>query len=333
VTAATVSVNEVDVRSGPGGGFYATGRLRKGERVEIVREVDGGYLAIKPPPGSFSWINATFVERNGRYATVLGHPETPTPVRVGSALTSVEPTVEQVKVQRGSQVIIIGPEVVHDDGVWLPIQPPPQELRFIPKDAVSMTAVVENVANPPPSAVAPIQPVSGVALANDTLWSQAEQAEHTGDTARAIQLYQLQAQQTTDRDLQMRCYTRIQCLQQGNRGSTPPGYQPGVPSVAQTGDPRLAPVPPQSQAVSYAPTSVAQGSPPGRLRRAGFYIDNRPTYVLVDSGERPLMYVTAQPGLSLETFVNQAVELFGQLSFRQDLRSNYIVVSQVRQLQ
>jgi hypothetical protein len=325
-TVAAVTANEVDVRSGAGAGFYATSRLRKGERVEVIRDVDGVYLAIKPPPGSFSWINNTFVLRDGRYATVNGHPDTPTPVRVGSSLSSIEPTVEQVKLQRGALVVIIGPEVIHDDGVWLPIQPPPQEVRFIPKDAVTLTPTVETVAGVAP---APGTPAAVTNAVGDTPWNQAEQAERAGDFTRAILLYQQQAQQTTDRDLQMRCYTRIQCLQQGNRGSTPPGYQPGVPAAAQPGDPRL--VSQQSQAVGYP--AAPQASPPGRLRRAGFYVDNRPTYVLVDSAERPLMYVTAQPGLSLELFVNQAVELFGNLAYRNDLRSNYIVVSQVRQLQ
>ena len=42
---------------------------------------------------------------------------------------------------------------------------------------------------------------------------------------------------------------------------------------------------------------------------------------------------TGQQGLNLELFTNQPVELYGTISYRPDLRTNYIVVGQVRQLQ
>src|SRR5436190_15736516 len=60
---ATVRVPEVEVRSGGSDKFYATSKLRMGEQVQVVRESAEfpGYLAIKPPRDSFSWINAKFV--------------------------------------------------------------------------------------------------------------------------------------------------------------------------------------------------------------------------------------------------------------------------------
>ena len=83
---ATITAAEVDVRSGPGADvkYYATSKLRQGEKVQVLREEDGGWLAIKPPPGSFSWINTRYIElvdqdRGGR---VLADD---VPVRMGSA--------------------------------------------------------------------------------------------------------------------------------------------------------------------------------------------------------------------------------------------------------
>src|SRR5262245_10965828 len=60
----TVSVPEVEVRSGPSAQFYPTAKLALGATVEPVpgKEKEG-WLAIKPPPGSFGWINARFIKQ------------------------------------------------------------------------------------------------------------------------------------------------------------------------------------------------------------------------------------------------------------------------------
>ena len=53
----------VGVVAGPGHRFYATDRLSRGTKVQIYREEPSGWLAIRPPEGSFSWTPAEFVER------------------------------------------------------------------------------------------------------------------------------------------------------------------------------------------------------------------------------------------------------------------------------
>ena len=56
----SIAVPEVDVRSGPGPLFNVTGKLRQGERVKVVQDPKAptGWVAIQPPAGSFSWIEA-----------------------------------------------------------------------------------------------------------------------------------------------------------------------------------------------------------------------------------------------------------------------------------
>src|SRR5207253_6389516 len=51
----TVTVSEVEVRSGPTKEYYPTGKLRYGDRVLVIRESKDqpGWLAIRPPHGSF----------------------------------------------------------------------------------------------------------------------------------------------------------------------------------------------------------------------------------------------------------------------------------------
>src|SRR5688572_23626318 len=102
--SATVVVSEAEVRSGAGTSsqLYPTNRLRKGDRVDVVKELDGGWLAIKPPAGSFSWINSKFVQRIGNTMTylVVAHPDTRVPLLLGSSLKTDKPSVEGAKVER-----------------------------------------------------------------------------------------------------------------------------------------------------------------------------------------------------------------------------------------
>jgi hypothetical protein len=94
----------------------------------------------------------------------------------------------------------------------------------------------------------------------------------------------------------------------------------------------VPPAPGQSQAVGYGVRPAGQTTNPGRLRRAGFYVDGKQAYVLEDSQGHPQIYATSQPGVDLEGFVNKIVTLSGVVMYRGDLRTNYVTVSQVSAL-
>src|SRR5262249_62242129 len=90
----------------------------------------------------------------GPIGVVRGDQNVPVPVGVGSEVIDGKPTVVGCEVVRGSQVVAIGQEL-QDDGkadgdnqVWLPIQPPPAELRYIKAEAVVKAGAPEQ-ANPP----------------------------------------------------------------------------------------------------------------------------------------------------------------------------------------
>src|SRR6476619_2840895 len=44
------------VHSGPGENYYPTDTLSEGDTIEVYREKPGGWLAIRPPMGSYSWV-------------------------------------------------------------------------------------------------------------------------------------------------------------------------------------------------------------------------------------------------------------------------------------
>ena len=111
---ATVKVPEAEVRSGAGASaeLYATNRLHKGDKVEVVKELQGGWLAIKPPPGSFSWINSRFVKEappGKPMWVVVAHPEVRVPLLMGSDVHADKPTVEGVRVVYGTLLRSVGP--------------------------------------------------------------------------------------------------------------------------------------------------------------------------------------------------------------------------------
>jgi hypothetical protein len=167
-------------------------------------------------------------------------------------------------------------------------------------------------------------------MRNDPLWVQAKQAESAGNVALAMQLYAQLARETMDPQLRNDCYNQIQFLKDGNRGSAPPGAPAPVPGGAVPGPG------PGATMAGYgsrppAPPVPTQSSGPGRLRRAGFFIDYQQAYVLEDSQGRPLMYVTGS-GLNLELYCGQAVELYGSIVYRGDLRTNYLTATQARLL-
>jgi hypothetical protein len=225
---------------------------------------------------------------------------------------------------------------------------------------------------PTPVSIARPEVASPQAATGDSLWFQAEQAERAGNPAEAERLFAKLANETGDHDLKIRCYNRIHFLREGRRPSYPTGYQPGRPNEAyypnvagqsrlyptsanpygQPGSPytltgrassqytytREAPVPAAGQVgpVGYsqnpAPVPSCQWSGWGWLRRAPFFVDNKPAFVLENSQGLPRLYVTAQAGVSLESYVNRSVNLYGKMTYRGDLRTNYMTACRLTPL-
>ena len=147
----TIMVPEVEVRSGPTEKFYATSKLRMGERVIVIRQdaAQRDWLAIKPPTGSFSWIKADFVDQTSQYAIVKS--KDPVPVKPGSSLPNPPTPVDQAMVSQGTVLTLLnGPPKTGPEGTWLMVLPPPTEVRYIPASAVR-----QQVAAAPPAVATP----------------------------------------------------------------------------------------------------------------------------------------------------------------------------------
>ena len=71
--SAFTTAERVYVNSGPGEDFYATHILTRGAEVEVYWENEDGWLAIRPPQGSFSWVpsHALDLSEQGDVAEVV----------------------------------------------------------------------------------------------------------------------------------------------------------------------------------------------------------------------------------------------------------------------
>ncbi len=99
---AEVSVDEVEVRCGPGWDYYPTQRLPRGTRVEVYRHDPGGWLAIRPPEGSFSWMTARHLKLTAD-KSVAEVALDGAVAWVGSAQTGVTQYKWQVRLERGER--------------------------------------------------------------------------------------------------------------------------------------------------------------------------------------------------------------------------------------
>lgn len=257
---ATVAAQNTEVRSGPSldPKIYPTNILQYGQPVEVLDQKDD-WVAIKPPPGSFSWINRAKVDPLGSQAVnfvVSGPAGTKAPTLIGSAVNgSQRPTVEGVSLPRGAQVRATGAPLKDADGEWLPIEPPEGEKRWVKRTSLaglpaapapqpiannpnlvsggtktavpgvlaagSVATMTPNPANPNLAAPPPA-PVSG--LAPITRWNQAIQAESSGQPLEALRIYTEMTQEyaSTNPDWASAAANRAQVLRnQGLAQSAP----------------------------------------------------------------------------------------------------------------
>lgn len=130
---AIIADDEVYARSGPGNKpYYPTARLRKGDRVTVIRHDPGGWYMIEPPPGSFAWVRQEFVTRQGDRGTITG--ETQVVAWVGTSFGD-DHYVEQRRLQPGEEVEIVGEKALKDERGevnYLRIKSPKGHFRWVP---------------------------------------------------------------------------------------------------------------------------------------------------------------------------------------------------------
>ena len=124
---AYVSGRNVYVRSGPGKDYYPTDKLQKGQKVEVFRHEPGGWFAIRPPEGSYSWVPAR--DLSNAEDKLADAKSDRVAVRIGSNLHRSRDVIS-VRLRRGETVEILGFDR-SGSKTWCKIAPPAGEFRWI----------------------------------------------------------------------------------------------------------------------------------------------------------------------------------------------------------
>ena len=132
---ARISTDDVYVRSGPGRNYYPTDKLRAGQEVEVFRHDPGGWYAIRPPKGSFTWVSSRLV-KHGRdgLAEISGDRVA---ARVGSRFSDIRDVI-QIRLHEGevveplsSSILKASQTVSQTSPKWTKIAPPSGEFRWV----------------------------------------------------------------------------------------------------------------------------------------------------------------------------------------------------------
>lgn len=137
---ALVFVETAEVRCGPGDDFYVTDKLKRGVEVEVYRHEANGWMAIRPPAGSFSWIPARSL-RGTETPDVAEAAEADVVVWVGTSVESVQRHKWQVELQPGERVEILNRKLLApfqgaEPETWCMVAPPAGEFRWIHTNAI-----------------------------------------------------------------------------------------------------------------------------------------------------------------------------------------------------
>ena len=134
-----IKMNGAELRCGPGDEYYSTQRLDQGTQIEVYRRESNGWLAIRPPAGSFSWVSTASLRptANPSIAEVVGLRAVSW---IGSETHDVVDHKWQVRLQPDEQIEALGRDslrVFQGSGVTAVtrIAPPAGEFRWIHESA------------------------------------------------------------------------------------------------------------------------------------------------------------------------------------------------------
>ena len=128
---AYVTAEDVYVRSGPGQSYYPTDKLKVGQEVEVYRHDPGGWCAIRPVEGSFTWVSGRHLKPAEDNLAVV--TDDGVAARVGSRFSDIREVV-QVRLQKGEVVEILDPPprgAGWGENAWFKIAPPSGEFRWV----------------------------------------------------------------------------------------------------------------------------------------------------------------------------------------------------------
>ncbi len=341
---AYVNSTDVYVRSGPGRDYYPTDKLQKGARVEVYRHDPGGWLAVRPPRGSFSWVTSRHLDLQEDDLAVVNADRVV--ARVGSNFSDVRDVI-QVRLDRDEKVAVVEPP--KPDSPWCKIEPPAGEFRWIFAKYVDRELPADLAADQ--REVGPYAPMDDDTNerppAEVRLTSGDENAPR--DLALGVELSRLRELERIDTALSEivaedistwsfdALHKRAELALRSAEGSLERGRarvlldklsrfddikrrhdalrqaQPAVPAVA----------------ASVERFDDARFDGVGRLSPVVSQKTGGPQYALLDKSGAVLSFVTPAPGVNLRPYVDKYIGVNGQRGYLTDLHRQHVSVQRV----
>ena len=157
---AIINDDSVYIYSGPGSTHYTTDVFQRGDSVEVYQHLPGGWCAIRPPAGSFSWVPRAYVQPLGDGLAKIVSDDVAS--RIGSKLFPSQRSRTTVTLGSGKIVEIL--DMSADLGSWCKISPPSGEFRWVQTSFLSPPEMV--VHTPRMSATAAETPAAAVSAGN-----------------------------------------------------------------------------------------------------------------------------------------------------------------------
>jgi hypothetical protein len=335
---AYVNTDDVYVRSGPGRDYYPTDKLRKGDSVEVYRHDPGGWLAIRPPRGSFCWVSSRHLDLLEEGLAAVNSDRVV--ARVGSAFSDVRDVI-QVRLDRDEKVELLEPP--NGESPWCKIAPPSGEFRwvfakFLDRDLPSDLAADEREAGTAARDGDRVRLTGGDDEADDELSGDVErlrELEHidldlTDVIAKDISQWEFSG-------LQERAEAAVAAAQ----GSLERGRarvlldkltrfddikkrHDALPSAL----PAAPPIAPAARA-GWTPSDDPRFDGVGRLSPVVSQSTGGPQYALMDDKGAVLSFVTPAPGVNLRPYVDRQIGVNGQRGYLTDLRRQHISVQRI----
>ena len=128
------NADRVLIRSGPGERFYPTTQLGRGAKLTIYRQDPGGWYAVRPPEGSFSWVQGAYLMSTDEIG-IARITSDRVAAHVGTDLSDAHDVVH-VHLKRDELVEVLAAErrateVDASATGWHKIAPPAGEFRWV----------------------------------------------------------------------------------------------------------------------------------------------------------------------------------------------------------
>ncbi|MEX0977634.1 MAG: SH3 domain-containing protein [Pirellulales bacterium] len=342
---AYVCTTDVYVRSGPGRDYYPTAKLNKGEAVEVYRHDPGGWLAIRPPRGSFSWVSSRHLDVQEDNLAVVNSQRVV--ARVGSAFSDVRDVI-QVRLDKDEPVELLEPPT--PEVPWCRIAPPPGEFRwifakYIERELPEDLAEDQREAGPQMREDANVRLTGGDDEA-DSPDKQNARAEFAGDLSRLRELehVDIELSAIVAKDVSQWSFDELHQRVESAINAAQDPLERGRARVLLDKLARFDDIKRRHEALRdtrlenpdrrAADAGVRSRPDPrfdatGRLSPVVSQRTGGPQYALIDSSGAVLSFVTPAPGINLRPFVDKQIGVNGQRGYLSDLARQHISVQRV----